>query len=169
MQPPAQEDLAKNLLEAIEMDSYRLSKTTTDDITLTGEGEIEPTPPIMRGKQNSGELDELAAIINEFNRRFGIDTWTDDDKVKLFLTQQLPLDMASDAKLLHIVNNSDKQNAKISSDQRVEDLMQDVIWQYTDLYKKFTDDPDFKRQLQDYAFERLVREAGAGRGMQAKG
>ena len=96
-------------------------------------------------------FDELETIINEFNTRFGINNWTDDDKVKNFLFQQLPADLAKDHATVNAVQNSDKQNAKITSDKKVEDLMQDVIFTYTDLYKKFTDDADFKRPSRGFS------------------
>jgi type I restriction enzyme R subunit len=158
IKPDNNEDLAKGILEAVDLDSYRLSKTTTDNIKLTGGEEIEPTPPIMKGKRGENEFEQLQAIINEFNTRFGIDKWTDDDKVKNFLFQQLPGDLGRDQATVNAVKNSDKQNAKITSDKKVEDLMQDVIFTYTDLYKKFTDDADFKRQYLDFVFEKIWKQ-----------
>lgn len=97
----------------------------------------------------------METIINEFNTRFGIDNWTDNDKAKRFLFDQLPSDLAKDEATVNAVKNSDKQNAKITADKKVEDLMQDVIFVYTDLYKKFSDDPDFKRQYLDFVFDKL--------------
>ncbi|MBA7526398.1 hypothetical protein ES705_18560 [subsurface metagenome] len=75
-------------------------------------------------------------IIKQFNNRFGIDNWTDDDKVKNYLFYQLPQEMQADESTMKKINNSDKQNAKITSDKKVEDKMQEVIFQFTDLYKK---------------------------------
>jgi type I restriction enzyme, R subunit len=155
IKPKENEDLAKGILEAIDLDSYRLTRTTTDNIGLIGGEEIEPTPPIMKGKKGENEFTFLEAIINEFNTKFGIDNWSDDDKIKEFLFQQLPADFAKDQDTVNSVNNSDKQNAKITSDKKVEDLMQDVIFTYTDLYKKFTDDVDFKRQYLDFVFDKI--------------
>lgn len=151
-------DLAKGILEAVDLDSYRLTRVTEDDIKLNGGGELDPTPPIMKGSKGESEFDKLEAIINEFNTRFGIDTWTDDDKIKAFLFQQLPADFAKDQATVNTVNNSDKQNAKITSDKKVEDLMQDVIFTYTDLYKKFSDDKDFKRQYLDFVFDKIWKQ-----------
>lgn len=158
IQPPAEDDLAKGILEAIDLDSYRLSKTTTDNIKLEGGEEIDPTPPILRAGGGDHEFDLLEAIINEFNTRFGINNWTDNDKVKRFLFEQLPADLAKDEATVNAVKNSDKQNAKITSDKKVEDLMQDVIFTYTDLYKKFSDDADFKRQYLDFVFDKIWQQ-----------
>lgn len=158
IKPEEIEDLAKGILEAIDLDSYRLTRTTQENIKLKGDDELDPTPPVMKGKKGELGFEELEAIINEFNTRFGIDNWSDDDKVKNFLFEQLPADFARDADTVNAVKNSDKQNAKITSDKKVEDLMQDVIFQYTDLYKKFTDDPDFKRQYLDFVFDKIWKQ-----------
>ena len=40
IKPTENEDLAKGILEAVDLDSYRLSKTTTDEITLQGGEEL---------------------------------------------------------------------------------------------------------------------------------
>jgi type I restriction enzyme R subunit len=162
IKPEEIEDLAKGILEAIDLDSYRLSQTHQENIKLTGEEELNPAPTNIKGSKMLGEFEQLEAIINEFNERFGINNWTDDDKVKKYLFEQLPKDFESDTETVNAVHNSDKQNAKITSDKKVEDLMQDVIFQYTDLYKKFTDDPDFKRQYLDFVFEKIW----SGKGMQ---
>ncbi len=155
IKPEEIEDLAKGILEAIDLDSYRLTRTTQENIKLNGDEELDPTPPVMKGKKGELGFNELDAILKEFNTKFGIDNWTDDDKVKKFLFEQLPADFARDEATVNAVKNSDKQNAKITSDKKVEDLMQDVIFQYTDLYKKFTDDPDFKRQYLDFVFDKI--------------
>lgn len=155
IKPIEKEDLARGILEAIDLDSYRLSRVTTDDIKLQGGGELDSTPPIMRGAKPDNEFDQLEAIINDFNTRYGINNWTENDKVKKFLFDQLPADLAKDEATVNAVRNSDKQNAKITSDKKVEDLMQDVIFLYSDLYKKFSDDQDFRRQYLDFVFNKL--------------
>jgi type I restriction enzyme R subunit len=158
IKPTENEDLAKGIIEAVDLDSYRLSRTTIDNIKLKGGEELDPTPPIMKGKKGTDEFDELHRIIDEFNNRFGIDNWTDDDKIKQFLFEQLPADLAKDINTQNAVNNSDRQNAKITTDKKVEDLMQDVIFTYTDLYKKFSDDADFKRQYLDFVFDKMWKQ-----------
>ena len=155
IKPAENEDLAKGLLEAVDLDSYRLTRITTDSIKLQGGGELDPTPPIMRTGGIDHKFDLLETIINEFNTRYGIENWTDNDKVKRFLFEQLPADLAKDEATVNAVKNSDKQNAKITSDKKVEDLMQDIVFIYSDLYKRFSDDQDFKRQYLDFVFNKI--------------
>ncbi len=154
IKPTENEDLAKGILEAIDLESYRLTRITTHNISLQGGEEIDPTPPMMKGKKGENEFNYLEEILNEFNKRFGTD-WKEDDKRFIFLTQQLPAEFASDDKTMNAVKNSDKQNAKITSDKKVDELMQNVIFTYSDLYKKFTDEADFKRQVLDFVFDKI--------------
>ena len=157
IKPKENEDLAKGILEAIDLDSYRLTRITTDNIGLQGGEEIDPTPPIMKGKKGENEFSDLETLLQEFNKRFGTD-WKDDDKRFVFLTQQLPAEFAKDQNTMNAVKNSDKQNAKITSDKKVDELMQDVIFTYSDLYKKFTDETDFKRQVLDFVFDKIWKQ-----------
>lgn len=155
IKPEGSENLAKGILESIDLDSYRLARAARQDIKPGGEEELGPLPATMKGNKQQSAFDSLGAIIKEFNKRFGIDNWTDNDKVKQYLFEQLPADFAKDEETVGTVRNSDRQNAKIASDKKVEGLIQDVVFTYTDLYKKFTDDPEFKRSYLDFVFKKI--------------
>ena len=160
IKPEEIEDLAKGILEAIDLDSYRLTHIAQEDIKLEGKEELNPTPAVMKGKKGELGFDELDDIIKDFNAKFGIDNWTDADKFKKFLFEELPADLARDEDTVNSIKNSDKQNAKITSDKKVEDLMQEkeVVFQYEDLYKKFTDDADFKDKYLNFVFEKIWKQ-----------
>lgn len=51
--------------------------------------------------------------------------------------------------------NPDKQNAKISSDKKVEDLMQQYLFTQTEIFKKLTMDQDFQRRYKEFIFDTL--------------
>jgi type I restriction enzyme R subunit len=163
LKPQETEDLAKGIIESINMDSYRLTRETTMNIAMEPDPmELDPAPADASGRTSEPELDELSNIVKQFNDRFGIDNWAQDDKVKDYLFKQLPEEMHADEATTTAIKNSDRQNAKITSDKKVEELMQDVIFQFTDLYKKYTDDPDFKRQYQEFVFEKMWKSAQSG-------
>jgi type I restriction enzyme R subunit len=155
LKPLENEDLAKGILEAVELDSYRLSKVTSDNIKLAGGEDIDPTPPTMRGGKPEPELDQLEAIIQAFNERFGNIDWLKDDKVRKVIFEEFPNQMASDLKHMETIRNSDKQNARIASDDKVNEMVQDFIFTSTDFYKMFMDNPDFKRQYLDFIFDKV--------------
>jgi type I restriction enzyme R subunit len=61
------------------------------------------------------------------------------------------------------MTSPDKQNAKISSDKKLEDLMQQYLFTQTEIFKKFSDDGDFKRQYKEFVFDTLWQQ-GQGQG-----
>ena len=120
------DDLAQGIIESIDMDSYRPSKQGTENISLVADpGYVAPIPVTVGGGKSQPELDSLENILKAFNQRFGDIDWTDKDKVNKFLTEQLPAEMKADKKVMDAITTSpDKQNARISSDKKVEELMQ---------------------------------------------
>jgi type I restriction enzyme R subunit len=163
IKPLEEEDLAKGVLSAVELDSYRLTKLTEDNIKLEGGGQVDPTPPTMRAGKPEPELDALEAIINAFNERFGNIDWLKDDKVRKAMFEELPKQLAEDSKHMDTIRNSDRQNARIASDDKVNELVQDFIFTSTDFYKMFMDNPDFKRQYLDFIFDKVWGQAGGDR------
>jgi len=156
------EDLAQGIIESIDMDSYRPSKQGTEKISLVEDpGYVTPIPVGVGGGKAEPELDTLENILNAFNQRFGDIDWTDKDKVNEILTQQIPADMKADGKIMDAINTSpDKQNAKISSDKKVEELMQQYLFTQTEIFKKFSTDKDFERRYKEFIFDTLWTQQG---------
>jgi len=152
------DDLAEGLLESIDMDSYRPSKESTIDITLDDEiGEVNPIPVDVRGGKPEPDLDTLENILDAFNQKFGDINWSDKDKVREILTKQIPLQMRSNKEIMATINNSDRQNAKISSDNKLDEEMVQYLVSHTEIFKKFTEDKDFQRRYQEFIFDTLVQ------------
>lgn len=153
----AGEDLAQGIIESIDMESYRPDKQGTEKIVLDdAPGVVEPIPPGEGSGINEPELDTLENILKVFNQRFGDIDWTDKDKVNEILTQQIPGDMQKDERFMDVlINSPDKQNAKTSSDIKIDDLMQQYLFTQTEIYKKFSTDLDFKRRYKEFIFDTL--------------
>lgn len=152
-----EEDLAKGIIETIDMDSYRPSKQGTFKIALHEQpGIIGPIPVNVGGGKPEPELDTLENIIKVFNQRFGDIEWTDKDKVGKILIQQIPADMKADSKVMDAITTSpDRQNAKISSDKKLEEIMQQYLFTQTEIFKKFSTDKDFQRRYKEFIFDTL--------------
>ena len=139
------------------MDSYRPSKETTKDIALDDTpGEIDPIPVDVKGGKPEPELDTLENILSVFNQKFGDIEWSDKDKVRKILTEQLPAEMKAHKETMDAVKYSDKQNAKITSDKKLEEIMQQYLFSQTEIFKKFTEDKDFQRRYKEFIFDTLV-------------
>ena len=154
---PDSDDLAAGIIESIDMESYRPAKQGTEKISLIEEpGFVAPIPVGVGGGKAEAEFDTLEHIILAFNHRFGDIEWTDKDKVNDILTQQIPADMRADSRIMDAINTSpDKQNAKISSDKKVDELMQQYLFTQTEIFKRFSQDLDFQRRYKEFIFDAL--------------
>ena len=150
---PKEEDLSKGILEAIDMDSYRVEKKAAVKIQLPDQdAEIEPVPTEGGGGKPEAELDRLSNILKLFNDQFGNIAWTDGDRVRKLVTEEIPAKVAADKAYQNAKKNSDKQNAKIEHDKALKRVMTAVLKDDAELYKQFSDNPDFRRWMTDTIF-----------------
>jgi type I restriction enzyme R subunit len=150
---PKEEDLSKGILEAIDMDSYRVEKRAAQKIQLPdADGEIGPVPADGGGRKPEPELDRLSNILKTFNDAFGNITWQDADRVRQLITEEIPQKVAADTAYQNAQRNSDKQNARIEHDKALARVIVGVMKDDTELFKQYSDNPDFKRWLTDTVF-----------------
>ena len=84
---PEEEDLSKGILEAIDMDSYRVEKRAVQKILLPeGDAETDPVPTSGGGHRPEPEVDRLSVILKVFNDLFGDITWENVDRVWELIT-----------------------------------------------------------------------------------
>ena len=150
---PREEDLSKGILEAIDIDSYRVEKQTAITIQLPdSDAEIEPVPASGAGFKPEPELDRLSNILKTFNEHFGNIPWTDIDRVHRMITQDIRDKVASDGAYQNAKKNSDKQNARIEHDKALARVMTAVLKDDTELFKQFSDNESFRKWLTDTLF-----------------
>ena len=156
---PREEDLSKGILEAIDMDSYRVEKQHTMKIALADEdAEIEPIPASGRGHKPEPELDRLSNIIRQFNEQFGNINWTDADRVHKLITEEIPAKVAADPAYQNAMKHSDKQNARIEHDKALQRVMMALLHDDTELFKQFSDNPSFRDWLRTTIFKMTYEE-----------
>ncbi len=150
---PEEPDMSKGILEAIDMDSYRVEKKAAAKIHLPdAEAEIEPVPTSAGGYKPQPELDRLSNILKVFNDQFGNIPWTDADRVHKLITEDIPNRVAADKAYQNAKQNSDKQNARIEHDKALARVMTAVLKDDTELFKQFMDNESFRRWLTDTVF-----------------
>ncbi len=150
---PVEDDLSKGILEAIDMDSYRVEKQAVQDIQLPDEdAEIGPVPTDGGGQKPEPEMDRLSSIIRDFNDRFGNIEWKDQDKIKKVIAEELPAKVAGDRAYQNAIANSDQQNARIEHDKALERVMVDYVADPIELFKQFSDNESFRRWLSERVF-----------------
>lgn len=159
---PKEEDLSKGILEAIDMDSYRVEKQATMRIALTdADAEIEPVPTAGGGHKLEPELDRLSNIIKTFNDLFGNISWTDADRVRKLITEEIPARVAADTAYQNARKYSDKQNARIEHDKALVRVIAALVKDDSELFKQFSDNESFRRWLTDTVFALTYSKAGS--------
>ncbi len=158
---PEEPDLSKGILERIDMDSYRVEKHKVREIILQDEdAEIDSIRTGEGGGKGEIETDRLSAIIDEFNDLFGGIEWGDPDRVIRTATEDIPAAVAKDARFKNARQNSDRENARVESDQATKRAVIGMVRDNTQLYKLFADNPDFKRWMSDIVFRLAYKAAG---------
>ena len=151
---PVEDDPTKGILDAIDMDSYRVEKRAMRKIILPDEdAEIDPVPVSGGGHRPEPELDRLSNIVKVFNDHFGGIEWEDADRVRELITETIPSRVAEDAAYRNAQQNSDKQNARIEHDKALVRVMTSVMKDDTELFKQFMDNESFKRWMTDTVFD----------------
>ena len=150
---PKEEDLSKGILEAIDMDSYRVEKQAVVQLQLPdADAEIEPVPGTGGGRKPEPELDRLSNILKTFNDQFGNIPWTDTDRVHKLITEEIPAKVAADTAYQNAKKHSDKQNARIEHDKALARVIIDLMKDDTELFKQFSDNESFRKWVTDTVF-----------------
>jgi type I restriction enzyme R subunit len=158
---PVEEDLSRGILEAIDMDSYRVEKQAAVNILLPdADAEIEAVPTSGGGRKPEPELDQLSNIIKAFNDQFGNIPWTDADRVHKLITEDIPNRVAADTAYQNAKKHSDKQNARIEHDNALARVMTAVLKDDTELFKQFMDNESFRRWMTDTVFALTYEPSG---------
>jgi len=158
---PIDEDLAKGILETIDMDSYRAEKQAAVKIQLPDEdAEIDPVPPTGGGGKAEPDMDRLSNIIKTFNDLFGNIPWTDEDRVRKLITEDIPQRVAADQAYQNAQKNSDEQNARIEHDKALGRVMTAILNDDTELFRQFSDNDSFRRWLTDMIFRLTYDKTG---------
>ena len=160
---PVEEDLSKGILDAIDMDSYRVEKKAAMKIQLPDENaEIEPVPTTGGGHRAEPELEHLSSILKTFNDQFGNIAWTDADRIHKLITEEIPARVSADTAYQNAQQNSDRQNARIEHDKALARVMTAVLKDDTELFKQFSDNESFRRWLTDTVFGLTYQRPAAG-------
>ena len=148
---PKEEDLSKGILEAIDMDSYRVEKKAVMKIALVDEdAEIAPVPTEGGGHMGEPELDRLSNILKSFNEQFGT-LFKDTDRVVKRIRDDIAPKVAADSAYQNAKENT-PHTARMAHDQALNNVMQALLKDDTDVYKQFVENEAFKRFVSDMVY-----------------
>jgi len=148
---PKEEDLAKGILEAIDMDSYRVEKKAAIKIALADkDAEIDPPPMVAGGHKPETELDRLSNILKSFNEQFGT-MFTDTDRIAMRIRNEIAPKVADDAAYQNAKQNT-PHTARLAHDQALGKVMQLLLKDDTQVYKQFVENESFRRFVADMVY-----------------
>ncbi len=157
---PRKDDLSQGILEAIDLDSYRLESRECMSIKLEDEDtEVPPVPAGKTGHIVSPELELLSSILDTFNDMFGNIEWNDADNVRRQILE-IPAMVSKDERYQNAMKNSDKQNARMESERALQQVIFAIMADNMELFKQFQDNPSFKKWLSDMVFNLTYNPKG---------
>ncbi len=153
--PKRENPLPYEVLEAINMETYRIEKKGQSNLNLeNAEGVIDP----MGGGEGKGmpedEKDALSRIIKEVNERYGT-SFNDGDRVIL---NDLSKRLLESEVLKGSVKNNSKDAAKLKFDQLFQDELVGVLDNHFSLYQKLDRNPELKKFVQERVFEHVINK-----------
>jgi type I restriction enzyme R subunit len=148
---PEEEDLSRGILEAINMDSYRVEKKAAMKIALAdADAEIEPVPTDVSAHKPEPDLDRLSNILKMFNKQFGT-LFTDTDRVTRRIRDDIAPKVAADAAYRNAKENT-PHTARMAHDQALGKVMQLLLKDDTQVYKQFVENESFRRFVGDMVY-----------------
>lgn len=147
-------DLSRGIINAIDMDSYRLEKLAVQKLLLSDQdSEVDPESGQIGKSKPVPVIDKLSNILREFNDLFGNIDWSDADRIANLIAKELPARVAIDEKFINAKLNSDRQNAKIEHDAALQRVMNSLMVEQVELFKQFMNNDEFKKWMQKSVFD----------------
>lgn len=156
--PASQDRLPLEITQKIDLDSYRVQKAFEGSISLPrGSTDLEPQGAKGTHLLSPEEIEALSKIIKELNDRFGTN-FCEDDKVFI---EQLESRLIGDPVLENSLQVNTRQNFRLTFDNVVNEVVQEMIDANFKFYKQINDDEQFARTFFDWLFERYLRGASS--------
>jgi type I restriction enzyme R subunit len=148
---PKDEDLAQGILDAIDMDSYRVEKKAALKIALADkDAEIDPVPTDAGGRKSEAKLDRLSNILKTFNDQFGT-LFEDSDRVAQRIRDDIAPKVAADKAFQNARANT-PHTARQAHDAALKRVMILLLKDDIQVYQQYSENPSFRRAVEDIVF-----------------
>jgi type I restriction enzyme R subunit len=152
--PADRAELPREVQQNIDMESYRIQQTGSGKIALERRpGVLDPVSPKRGYEAWPEELETLSRIIAELNERFGLNLGPEHRVTLGQMMEKLDDDAALDA----AARVNTRENVRLTFDQKVEHVIQEIVDSNFDLYKRITDDRAFGDVVKNFLFDQYLR------------
>lgn len=154
---PRIDDNINEILESIDLESYRLEKQNELEIALENEdGEVSSKQAGVANPQGH-KMEKLDIIIANFNDIFGNIDWQDKDNVARQI-KEIPEMVAKDQRIINAFKNSDEANIRIEYDSVLIDVMKAIMNDNLELFMQFSQNTQFKKWLSDSVYKEITNK-----------
>jgi len=152
--PANREELPREVQQNIDMESYRIQQTGSGKIALERKpGLLDPVGSRTVYGPAPDEQETLSRIIAELNERFGLNLGPEHRVTLGQMMEKLDDDDALDA----AARVNTRENVRLTFDQKVEHVIQEIVDSNFDLYKRITDDRAFGEAIKNFLFDQYLR------------
>lgn len=148
------ENLPREVQQNIDMESYRIQRTSNGKIALERKpGVLDPAGTRTPRGAVAAEMEPLSRIIDELNERFGVNLGPEHRVTLGQMMEKLDGDAALDA----AARVNTRENVRLTFDQKVEQVIQEIVDSNFELYKRITDDRAFGEAVKNFLFDQYLR------------
>ena len=152
--PADREALPREVQQNIDMESYRIQQTGSGKIALERKpGVLDPAGSRTAHGTAPEELETLSRIIAELNERFGLNLGPEHRITLGQMMDKLDDDAALDA----AARVNTRENVRLTFDQKVEHVIQEIVDSNFELYRRITDDRTFGEAVKNFLFDQYLR------------
>jgi len=152
--PADRAELPVEVQQNIDMESYRIQQTSSGKIALEQKaGMLEPMGTKGAYRIATEEMEVLSRIIASLNERFGLNLGPEHEVTLGQMMERLGDDAALDA----AARANTRENVRLTFDQKVEQVIQEIVDSNFELYKRITDDRAFGAALKNLLFDHYLR------------
>ena len=151
--PSINNPLPFNVLEDVDIDSYKIVNKGKKEIKLYGDGELKPISAGV-GEYAPDINIKLSKILKDLNDAFGTD-FTDDDKLFLGRVKD---NLLENKELLNKMEHNSKENVKAVFDKYFNQEMTKLLNSNMKFYKRLVDNEKLKTKLKSALFDLLYFE-----------
>jgi type I restriction enzyme R subunit len=161
--PAKKSGVPPELLAAVRLSDYEVRRRGEGRIALQrGTATVEPQRPKNPTGASEDDLEELSLILRTLNDRFGT-AFKEEDRVFI---EELEGRLDGAPALAGSLRVNPPDTVRLTFDNLVGDLLQDMMDANFTLYQRVTDDEDFGRYFLSVLFDRFLRRRAAEGGNQ---
>lgn len=153
--PISKEELPTEILEQVNIDSLKVVRKATANISLANEiGTLEPMGAGDATGEEITEMEILARIIKDVNEKYGTEFTPEDKVIASTLSQKLSANESLDGS----IDNNARDIARVKFDELFEKEMVSMVNDHFGFYQKVSGDRDVQEYVKDRIFDAIYRK-----------